>query len=111
MIKMFAVMARCLRALAVEDAREHRHSEFGEGVGEVAAAPAARGLSDCNLQYQSTCLLRAEPLRTRWTGGTRTSPVPRTEWIQNGAQASTPSIPDSDTDGFNMQYGPATPGS
>jgi len=44
MIKMFAVMARCLRALAVEDAREHRHSEFGEGVGEVAAAPAARGL-------------------------------------------------------------------
>jgi hypothetical protein len=34
--------------------------------------------------------------------------------IQNGAQVSTPSVPDSDTDGFNISYGstaPSPPGS
>lgn len=29
--------------------------------------------------------------------------------IQNGKQVSTPSVPDSDTDGFNMQYGATVP--
>ena len=29
--------------------------------------------------------------------------------IQNGVQVSTPSTPDSDTDGFNVQYGSAVP--
>lgn len=29
--------------------------------------------------------------------------------IQHGAQVSTPSVPDSDTDGFNVAYGPTSP--
>jgi hypothetical protein len=37
------------------------------------------------------------------------TPAQRGVMVQNGAQVSTPSSPDGDADGFNAQYGSATP--
>ena len=68
------------------------------------AITAARGIAATNPSVQNTVNAGNPRLNTGESG----------VMVQNGAQVSTPSVPDGDTDGFNVAFGataPAPPGS